>query len=63
VISTRLINRVNIPPPHGGEQASQCSNTRIVANHIGPWSNIRARIGRLCGCVCARESGETGRNG
>jgi hypothetical protein len=32
-------------------KASQCSNTRIAATHTRPWSNIRARIGRLCARV------------
>jgi hypothetical protein len=46
--ATRLIDWVTVPPPHGARQASQCSNTRIVATHTRPWSNISARIGRLC---------------
>ena len=46
-----LIDRVTVPPPHGGGQASQCSNTRIAATHTRPWSNIRDQIGRLCARV------------
>ena len=53
--ATRFIDQVTVSPPHGGGAASQCSNTRVMASHTRLWSDIRARIGRLCGHE--RESG------